>query len=37
LKSSMHVEANITSELGGHGWEPLQKWDSRPLGISSIN
>ncbi|KAJ5973515.1 hypothetical protein N7481_010725 [Penicillium waksmanii] len=36
-KSSMHVETNISSKLSGHGWEPLQKWDSRPLGISSIN
>lgn len=36
-KSSMPVEANITSKLSGHGWEHLQKWDSRPFGISSIN
>ena len=36
-KNSTDVEANTTRKLRACGWEPLEKWDSRPLGISSIN
>lgn len=36
-RSDNHHEDSISTKFGGHGWKPLQKWDSRPLGISSIN
>ncbi|KAJ5152263.1 hypothetical protein N7492_010558 [Penicillium capsulatum] len=28
-------ESNLAQTLRGHGWAPVDKWDSRPLGIAS--
>lgn len=33
--SSIDVHSSMTEKLRQHGWEPVKKWDSRPLGIAS--
>ncbi|KAJ5690128.1 hypothetical protein N7462_004520 [Penicillium macrosclerotiorum] len=37
-KANIHTSPdNIAEKLWEHGWGPVEKWDSRPLGVTSAN
>lgn len=37
-KSAVHnVQSSVAEKLREYGWEPVEKWDTRPLGIASTS